>query len=336
MATRSNARVAVIGAGVAGLACARELKAGGADVAVFEANATAGGRAATLITEYGPYDHGAQYFTVHGDRFAAAVRNWEAEGVVQRWGGRIVILQDGTVEDRTSAIERFVPVPGMLRLGRQMAQGLPISFNTTVVRLERTDAGWKLHAQGEGSGAAATFDAVCVALPSPLTAGLLRDLTPIAETAATVNWDPCWAAVVALQRSTGADFDGAFFNDDPILGWGARDSAKPRRGAVSDIAERWVLHARPRWSRRFYQMDEDEVAKWLVRSFAARIRRTLNPRHVAGFRWPCATPLNPLSQTCLWDAEQRLGAAGDWCGGPRIEGAFLSGLALARAVLAPD
>jgi len=50
-------------------------------------------------------------------------------------------------------------------------------------------------------------------------------------------------------------------------------------------------------------------------------------------RWPHATPINPLPQPCLWDGAQRLGIAGDWCGGPRIEGAYLSGLALAEAAL---
>jgi predicted NAD/FAD-dependent oxidoreductase len=50
-------------------------------------------------------------------------------------------------------------------------------------------------------------------------------------------------------------------------------------------------------------------------------------------KWPHATPVNPLPQRCLWDRTQQLGMAGDWCGGPRIEGAYLSGLALAEALL---
>jgi predicted NAD/FAD-dependent oxidoreductase len=50
-------------------------------------------------------------------------------------------------------------------------------------------------------------------------------------------------------------------------------------------------------------------------------------------KWTFATPLNPLPQRCLWDQDQRLGMAGDWCGGPRIEGAYLSGMALAEAAL---
>lgn len=330
----TRARVAVVGAGVAGLACARELTAHGAAVTVFDASDSPGGRVATLVCEAGTYDHGAQYFTVHDERFGAAVRGWEAEGVVQRWNGRVIAFSGGGAEDKTRAVERFVAVPGMLRLATHLARDLDVRYRNTVARVWRDEAGWRVDCVDQDPGAAAvTYDAVCVATPSTQAAAMLRDLTPLAEIAATVNWDPCWATMLALPRATGVDYDAAFFSDDPILGWCARDSAKPRRGVVPGVAERWVLHARPRWSRRFFQMDEVEVAKWLTRSFSARIRRPLSPTHVTAVRWQHATPLNPLSQTWLWDAEQRIGAAGDWCGGPRLENAYLSGVGLAHEML---
>jgi len=328
-----HARVAVIGAGVAGLACARVLAADGAAVTVFESSDTPGGRVATFMAEAGGYDHGAQYFTVQDERFAAAVRGWEAEGVVQRWNGRLISFSDANIEDRTRAAERFVAVPNMLRLGVHLARDLDVRYNSVVARVWRDSAAWRVACAGQTEEDPLFFDSVCVALPSTGAAAMLRDLTPLAEIAATVNWDPCWAAMMALPRPAGVDYDGAFYTDDPILGWCARDSTKPRRTVVAGVAERWVLHARPRWSRRFFQMDEAEVAKWLVRSFSARIRRPLSPTHVTAVRWQYATPMNPLSQAFLWDAEQRIGATGDWCNGPRVEGAYLSGISLAQEVL---
>jgi predicted NAD/FAD-dependent oxidoreductase len=328
-----HARVAVIGAGVAGLTCARELVAGGADVCVFDASDTPGGRVATFSSDAGFYDHGAQYFTVQDDRFAAAVRSWEAEGVVQRWNGRVIAFSESSIDDRTRFAERFVAVPSMQRLGMHLARDLTVRYRSVVSRVFRESTGWRVECANQTEVDPAVYDAVCVALPSSAAAAMLRDLTPLAEIAATVNWDPCWAAMMALPRASGVDYDGAFYTDDPILGWCARDSAKPRRGVVPGIAERWVLHARPRWSRRFLQMEDAEVAKWLIRSFSARIRRPLNPTHVTAVRWQFATPLNPLSQVCLWDAQQHIGAAGDWCNGPRVEGAYVSGVALAQEVL---
>ena len=47
----------------------------------------------------------------------------------------------------------------------------------------------------------------------------------------------------------------------------------------------------------------------------------------------CLVSDEPLDDECLWDPAAGLGACGDWCGGPRIEGAFLSGMAMAGSLL---
>jgi renalase len=326
-------RCAVIGAGIAGLACARKLAESGARVTVFERAETPGGRAATHITESGPFDSGAQYFTASRDRFVSVVRRWQADGVVAHWTGRIVAFTNGLTEDKTESAERFVAVPGMRRLGVHLAQDLDLRFATPIVRLERARDTWFLQSEGGETAAHGPFDAVFVALPSELAVQLLRGHGKMAETVASVSWDPCWAALLALQRPSGTDFDGAFVNDDPILGWVARDSSKPRRGQVPGVAERWVLHARPRWSRRYLDMPQLDAAHWMARALSARLRRTLLPQMLQGVLWLHSTPMNPLPQECLWDPELKLGLAGDWCDGPRIEGAYLSGLALAEAAL---
>jgi len=326
-------RFAIVGAGVAGLACARALNEAGAAVTVFEREAFPGGRAATLINGAGPYDHGAQYFTASERPFVDVLDRWLAGGIVQRWPGRIVAFENGSTRDATASAERFVGVPGMRRLGVFMAQAIEVRYSMPIARLQPSLDGWHLLVEGRDDDRPGPFDAVLLAMPSPAAATLLAGLTALAEVAAAVGWDPCWAVTVALAQSSGADFEGAFINDDPILGWAALDSAKPRRGQVDGVAERWVLHARPQWSRRFGELDEPDVLYWMVRAFSARLRRNLIPLHARAVRWAHATPVNPLRQLCLWDDAQRLGMAGDWCGVPRIEGAYLSGLALAEAAL---
>jgi predicted NAD/FAD-dependent oxidoreductase len=331
LTTRSR-RIAVIGAGIAGLACARTLKDAGAEVTVFEKEPVPGGRAGTLIEEAGPYDPGAQYFTAAAERFVTQVRRWDAEGIVQHWRGRILAFEPGYIEDRTALAERFVAVPGMRRLGLHLAREIEMRYSMPIAALARADGGWKLVAQGVAEPVG-PFDVVCVALPSDAAAALAQGHSRLAEAARTVSWDPCWTVMMALSGKSGADFDGAFINDDPILGWAALDSGKPRRGRVEGVAERWVLNAKPRWSRRYYEMEEAEVVRWLARSFSARLRRSLVPLQARALRWTHAAPLNPLPERFLWDAPLGLGMAGDWCDGPRVEGAYLSGQALAEAVL---
>ena len=42
----------------------------------------------------------------------------------------------------------------------------------------------------------------------------------------------------------------------------------------------------------------------------------------------------PLDSPCLFDSQLKIGACGDWCGGRRVAGAFVSGMTLAEQVLA--
>ena len=62
-------RIAIVGAGLAGLSCAQALRAGGADVQLFDKGRGVGGRMATrrVDTPLGPatFDHGAQFLTAH-------------------------------------------------------------------------------------------------------------------------------------------------------------------------------------------------------------------------------------------------------------------------------
>ncbi len=325
-------RIAVIGAGVAGLACARRLHDAGAEVVVFEREAHPSGRAATLIDSAGPFDHGAQYFTVSDARFAAALDAWLAAGVVQRWQGRIVAIDANGVSDKSASAERYVAVPGMRRLGIHLAQGLAVRHSTAVARLHWRD-GWWLQGEPDGQDHG-PYDAVIAAVPSALAADLLEGCSPIAARAREVTWEPCWAVTVALGQKSGIDFAGAFVNHDPILSWAALDSGKPRRGQVDGVAERWVLHARPTWSQRYRDLQAHDAARWISRSFAALLRGRLLAAQACSWFWPHATPVNPLPSLCVWDSERRHGMAGDWCGGPYTEGAYLSGLAAAEAALA--
>jgi predicted NAD/FAD-dependent oxidoreductase len=331
-AHRGRIRVAVVGAGIAGLACARHLAARGVQVTVFERSRAPGGRVATRRTDAGGFDHGAQYFTVQSHRFESTAQQLLDGGAAQRWRGRLIAYFGARRVEKPMTGERLVGAPGMSDLARFLARGLDVRLNTRIVALESRGDRWFVRDDLSRSASVHGFDAVCVALPSSQAAGLIGELSPLGQQAETIRWEPCWAVMLALGQPSKVEFDGAFINDDAVLGWVARDSAKPGRRAVDGVAERWVLHARPAWSREFLELDAAQVAQGIVRAFAERLQVEPDVRHLSAHRWRFATPANPLPQPCLWDARSRLGAAGDWCGGPRIEGAYLSGLALAEAV----
>ena len=89
---QAGADVAVVGAGIAGLAAARALRAAGHSVIVFDKGRGPGGRASSRRAEPFAFDHGAQYFTVRDPRFQTVVDALRDRGVVAPWTGRIVAL----------------------------------------------------------------------------------------------------------------------------------------------------------------------------------------------------------------------------------------------------
>ena len=93
-----------------------------------------------------------------------------------------------------------------------------------------------------------------------------------------------------------------------------------------------MLHATPEFTREHLEETPEAVAPLLVGAFARASGLELSPREVVAHRWRYARAEPALSEGALFDAELRLGACGDWCAGSRVEGAFLSGMALSRKI----
>ena len=325
-------RLAVVGAGVAGLVCARELAARGLRATVFERSSAVGGRLFALSTDGGSFDAGAQYLTVQNESFADEVRHWVGADLLRTWDANLAELSNGQGTMLAPSTTRFVGVPSMQALGAYLARGLQVVLDTVVARIARQGGRWLLC---DGAGVCldeAGFDGLVLAMPSVEALPLLRGQAAFAPRLEALRWDACWTACVGLSRPSGIEFDGAFINDDPILSWAARETSKPMRRCGQGVAERWLLQARPSWSNNFAELSHEEAARWMQRAFAARLARPLAQKTCVALRWHAAAPAEPLDEAYLWDPERAVGVAGDWCGGARIESAFLSGLALARAI----
>jgi len=89
--------IAVVGAGVAGLSCARAIQARGLRVSVLERNAVIGGRLGDPLAERGGSDMGAQYLTVQSEVFVEEARRWINAGLLQAWDVQLIDLSNGQV-----------------------------------------------------------------------------------------------------------------------------------------------------------------------------------------------------------------------------------------------
>jgi hypothetical protein len=320
--------VGVIGAGLSGLMCARTLVDHGHAVQVFEKGRGPGGRMSRRREGEWQFDHGAQYFTVRDGVFRRFVESWQHDGVVDRWQGRIAVLDRGSWVSKDDDTERYVGVPGMNAVCAHLAGELDTRYSTRVDSVERADGRWQLVSGDEGS--LGSFDALVVSAPAPQTATLLENEAPaIAARAAAVDMAPCWAVMAVFDESLNLPFDGAFVADSP-LSWVARNASKPERPGH----EAWVLHGSPQWSRTHLELDAPEAAQGLLAAFAeASDARPPAPAHLRAHRWRFALPVEPRPEPCLFDRDLALVACGDWCAGPRVEGAYRSGAAAAGRLL---
>ena len=321
--------VAIVGAGVSGLICARTLTDHGFPVTVFEKSRGVGGRMATRRTADGlRFDHGAQYFTARDDRFRQYVESWIHDCVVKKWRERIVVLENGQITEEKTSIDRYVGVPGMNAICKHLAVDLDVKFKTRVAPLTRHESRW--HISSDDELKLGTFDSVVVTAPPTQTAALLFAVPPLADRARSTVMHGCWAVMLAFSQSLPLDFAGAFVHNSP-LAWIARNSSKPDRG---EHVETWILHASAEWTAEQLEATPEAVLSALVDEFWTTTGLSPVPAHYGvAHRWRYALPPEPLEDRCLFDAEMQVAACGDWCAGPRVEGAFLSGMAAAGRVL---
>ena len=341
-------RIAVIGAGIAGIACARTLAQAGHQVTVFEKHREAGGRMATRDSEFGGFDHGAQYFTVRDARFEKALAT--VPGLARPWSANTVRILDELGRVVASALPpkepHWVPAPGMNALVRQWAQPLAdagqLLLETEVQRLERDKLHpeqWQLQTDGPGAGSRvhSGFDDVVLALPSPQAHALLlssQQGKPLMEELARVSVAPCWTLMLAFPQAMqptmahlGPHWNAARSTHHRIA-WLARESSKPGRSPI----ERWTVQASPEWSQRHLEDDTERVKAKLLKAFTEVTGIRAEPPHAVVHRWRHAQTLQPLGKTHAWDAKSRIGACGDWCLGHRVEEGFISGLEMALAL----
>ena len=340
--------IAIIGAGMAGIACARTLAQAGHRVTVFERSTGPGGRMATRDTPFGTFDSGTQYFTVRDPRFALALAT--VPGLCKPWSANTVRVLDEHGRVAAAGLPakepHWVPSPSMNELVRRWAQPLIdsqcVELQTRVSRIERDalDAHrWQLRTSGaqDSQHVFSGFDAVLLALPSAQARDLLLNSAhapSLARQMGKVQVTPCWTLMLAFPQAMqpglwtlGPQWNAARSTHHRIT-WLARESSKPGRGAV----ERWTVQASAAWSQEHLEDDPERVMSKLLKAFAEVTGIRTEPAQMAVHRWRYAQTSRPLGQSHLWDASDRIGACGDWCIGHRVEDAFISGLELALTV----
>ena len=333
--------IAIIGAGLAGLACAQLLARAGHSVHVFDKSRGPSGRMSTRRgTDAGAHwqcDHGAPSFQAHDADFRAQVRSWQEAGATAPWPGRIGLHDGERLRLQDNAPQRFVGTPRMTSPAAHMVRGMqdmpdPVRFQwqTTVEPLQTAageGAGWMLHSPEHGA-APQRYRTVLLAVPAPQAVALVEAVAPeAARLARSARMRPCWSVMVRCAGPVPMAVDGCVVEHSPLR-WIARDSSKPGRSGP----ETWLLQASHSWSEAHLEDDAQTVTAALLQAFARLGGPSPASVQATSHRWRYADATQPLHVDCWWSPASGLGLCGDWLHNGTVEGAWLSGRSLARAV----
>jgi renalase len=321
------ANFAIIGAGLAGISLAYQLKLAGHACSVFEKSRGLGGRLATRRLEHWQADHGAQYFTATSPAFSAEVGRWLDNGWVKPWSVTPWLLTREQLSPSPDQQERFVGTPNMNAMVHGLASGTALYMKTRIDRLEADGEQWRLWDEhGEHYG---NFDAVILTAPMAQSQALLPTEVINAALIGSPAMTPTWSMALAFEQPTAIEADVVFVKDG-IVSWAARDTAKPGR---PQQYETWVLHFSPQWSANHLDASA-ELLQQQVLEVLQRLSKAALPEIHQSFshRWlyARAATAEPLRQ---WHAASRIGLAGDWTQGNRIEDAWISANNLAAILL---
>ena len=352
--------IGIIGAGIAGLSCAKTLEQAGYHVEIFDKGRNLSGRMATRRNNLSEFDHGAQYFTVKNPDFRQEVDRWIGADVAKLWSPKIAVLDNlkekeipakanqfsswvntsigklkslkasiFSTSNTGNSVERFVGVPKMTTPATFISRGLSVKKETTIDSIfirPQSYPRWSLKSREIGL-IEGNFNIIIAAMPAPQAAELFKEISPkLTEISQSVKMTGSWAVMLNFEEKVNLNFDSAFINGGPLR-WITRNNSKPERG----VTEAWVLHATSEWSESHLDISREEATELLINEFVA-LGGSL-PKQSQAHLWRYAEAAQPLHTTFAWDAENNLGICSDWLNSGRVEGAWLSGKRLAEFII---
>jgi renalase len=308
-------RVVVVGAGLAGLSCARRLTDAGHRVTVVDKGRSVGGRMATRRIGEATLDTGAQFFTARSDEMRALVDELCAAGAAAEWHRGLGDAADGH--------PRYRGVPSMNAIAKHLAAPLDdVRCSTMVFSIEpgtvRIDDGTSI-----------TADAVVVTSPVWQSVALLLPggIELPSELVEAGYW-PTLALLAVLDGSSSVPMPGIVQDADSTFATVVDNAAK----GVSKVPA-LTMHLRDELSEA--RWDDDPAA--VHADLLAAAQPWFGEAEVVDSqlkRWRFATPKSTWPEPFLAVGDGSIVLAGDAFAGPKVEGAVLSGLAAAQHLLA--
>ena len=320
----------IVGAGISGLLAARELSDAGWRVTVLNKGQGVGGRMATRRMGGAGFDHGAQFFTVRGERFEGLVNDWLAAGVAAEWSRGFADAEGNVNPD---GHPRYRGSEGMTSIPEYLASGLNVRTGERVLRVDQDGDDWTVACE---SGFSVSGGVLLLTAPVPQSLALAESGNYRLPEGArgqleNVSYDPCLAVMALLDGASPVPEPGGVQIKGEPLDWIGDNATK----GISDRPA-LTIHGGPQWSREHYDEREADVTRTLLRLAGERLGADLTATTVETSlaRWRYSWVTTSHEEPCLVASEDPpLVFCGDGFGQPKVEGAALSGLAAADGLL---
>lgn len=267
-----NVEIAVVGAGTAGLSCARALAGAGRRPVVLERSRGVGGRCATRRIEGQPVDHGLAFLHGSDPGFLEAARSAEGATVLDGWPWRVAGTGPPCLPKAFGKTEhRLAFREGLTAFPKALAAGLDVRIETEATALEDVPGAVRI---GLRDGRAFEATAVVLALPAPASRRLLqtlangdRDLEAVRSLLGMVGTQACLTVLAGYPHDAPRpQWDALYPDESDLVQFVSLDSAKREAPRFTVL----VVQARPCWSRLRLETPDAEWCSALVHE-AARL-----------------------------------------------------------------
>lgn len=305
--------IAILGAGLSGLACAQQLLAAGLPTCVFDKARGPGGRLASRRRQDLTFDLGAQQLVAQDTDFQQQLASWQQQGWIQPWKAN-----------------SWVAVPRMNALSRHLSQSLNLYTEKRILGLEQQAPGqWVLVDQNQHHWG--PFSHLVIATPAAQARSLLSEFPELLAELNSINEQPQWVTYCAFP---GTEFQPDLDQQPNPSSALARATLLNSKPGQATPEQRWVLEATTEWSQQHLEKPAEEVAQLM---YKAGVQQDLLPSQqtpllLEAHRWLYAHNPTPLKKDFLSSNNQQVFVCGDYCLGSDLQAAWQSGTRLGNAL----